>query len=149
MSNDLKPRISEDTKACMRARDKERLGVLRLINAAIKQVEVDTRRDIEDEGLLGVLEKMLKQRRESLEQFTQAERADLAAQEAFEIDVIQTYMPEALSEAEIDQLIDEAIAASGAVSMKDMGKVMGGLKSTMKGRADMRAVSARVKEQLS
>ena len=133
----------------MRARDKERLGVLRLIHAAIKQVEVDTRVDLDDDGLLGVLEKMLKQRRESLEQFTKAQRSDLADQESFEIGVIQTYMPEALSEAEVDELITQAISQSSAENMKDMGKVMGILKPALKGRADMRAVSDIIKQRLS
>ena len=149
MSSDLKGRISEDTKACMRARDKERLGVLRLIHAAIKQVEVDTRVDLDDDGLLGVLEKMLKQRRESLEQFTKAQRSDLADQESFEIGVIQTYMPEALYEAEVEELITQAISQSSAKNMKDMGKVMGILKPALKGRADMRAVSDIIKQRLS
>lgn len=148
MSSDLKSRITEDTKACMRARDKERLGVLRLINAAIKQVEVDTRIELEDDDLLSVLEKMLKQRRESLEQFTKANRIDLATQESFEIEIIQAYLPEPLSDEEIDKLIDQAIATSGAQSMKDMGKVMGVLKPALKGRADMRSVSEKVKQHL-
>ena len=149
MPSDLKNRINEDTKACMRAKDKERLGVLRLVNAAIKQVEVDTRTELGDEDVLAVLEKMLKQRRESLEQYTKADRTDLADQEAFEIDLIQAYMPEELSSDEVDRLIDEAVAASGAQSMKDMGKVMGSLKPALKGRADMRAVSEKVKSRLS
>lgn len=149
MPSDLKNRINEDTKACMRAKDKERLGALRLVNAAIKQVEVDTRAELGDEDVLGVLEKMLKQRRESLEQYTKADRTDLADQEAFEIDLIQAYMPEELSSDEVDRLIDEAVAASSAQTMKDMGKVIGSLKSALKGRADMRAVSEKVKSRLS
>ena len=148
MSSELKSRITEDTKACMRAKDKARLGVLRLINAAIKQVEVDTREELEEDDVLGVLEKMLKQRRESLEQFTKADRTDLADQEAFEIGVIQAYLPEALSDEEIDKLVGDAIATAGAQSMKDMGQVMGALKPALKGRADMRAVSEKVKQRL-
>ena len=149
MANDLKSRIVEDTKACMRAQDIKRLGVLRLINAAIKQVEVDTRSDLNDDGLLGVLEKMLKQRRESLEQFTKANRSDLAAQESFEIEVIEAYMPAALPDEEINKLINDAITTIGATSMKDMGKIMGLLKPALKGRADMRVVSAKIKEHLT
>jgi len=149
MSNALKSRILEDTKACMRGQDKKRLGVMRLINAAVKQVEVDTRGELDDDGLLSVLEKMLKQRRESLEQFTKANRDDLAAQESFEIEVIAGYMPAALPEEEIDKLISDAIAATGATHMKDMGKIMGNLKPALKGRADMRVVSEKVKAQLT
>ena len=149
MSADLKTRINEDTKTCMRAKDKLRLGVLRLVNAAIKQVEVDTRVELEDKDVLGILEKMLKQRRESLELYTKAERTDLADQEAFEIKLIQGYMPEELSSEEVDRLIGEAIATNGAETMKDMGKVMAALKPALKGRADMRAVSEQVKNQLS
>ncbi len=149
MPSDLKTRINEDTKACMRAKDKERLGVFRLVNAAIKQVEVDTRTELGDDDVLGILEKMLKQRRESLEHYTKAGRADLAQQEAFEIDMIQAYMPEALSDEEVDKLIGEVIAASGAETMQDMGKVIGALKPALKGRADMRTVSEKVKLRLA
>ena len=149
MPNDLKKRILENTKACMRVQDKKRLGVMRLINAAVKQVEVDTRNELDDDELLSVLEKMLKQRRESLEQFTKANRSDLAAQEAFEIEVIEAYMPAPLSEDEINSLISDAIASTGAIHMKDMGKIMGNLKPNLKGRADMRSVSEKVKAHLT
>ena len=148
MSETLTSRIADDTKAAMKAQDKPRLGVMRLIGAAIKQVEVDERRTLSDDDVLGILEKMLKQRRESLSQFEQASRADLAEQESYEISIIETYMPEALSAAEVSALVDEAIESCGASSVKDMGKVMASLKPVMKGRADMRQVSELVKAKL-
>ena len=141
----LKDRIQDDMKAAMRARDKQRLGAIRLILAAVKQREVDERIELNDAQVLAVLEKMLKQRRESLAQYQSAGRADLAAQEAFEIDLIQAYLPTPLSEAELDALIARAIAATGAQSVRDMGKVMAAIKDQARGRADMAAVSARVK----
>lgn len=146
---DLKARIVDDTKAAMKARDKARVAALRLINAEIKRLEVDERRELSDEDVLGVLNRMLKQRRDSLEQFEKAGRSDLAAQERFEIELVQEFMPAALSEAEIDALIERAIEQSGAAGMKDMGKVMGALKSEVTGRADMGAVSAKVKARLA
>jgi uncharacterized protein YqeY len=148
MASELKQRIQEDVTAAMRARDKPRLSALRLVTAAIKQLEVDTRSELDDPAVLGVLEKMLKQRRDSLEQYSSAGRTDLADQESFEIDIIEAYMPEALPAAELEALIDAAIAETGAGSMRDMGKVMGLLKSRVQGRADMAAVSAAVKQKL-
>ncbi len=145
---DLKVRLQDDIKTAMRARDRPRLGVLRLIAAAIKQREVDERITLEDTDVLGVLDKMLKQRRDSIAQYTQAGRQELVDQEAFEVAIIQGYMPTPLSETEIDTLIDTTIAATGAHGMRDMGKVMGQLKPTLQGRADMGAVSARIKARL-
>ncbi|MER2556040.1 MAG: GatB/YqeY domain-containing protein [Candidatus Competibacter denitrificans] len=145
----LKAQINEDMKTAMRAKDKERLGAIRLILAAIKQREVDERIELSDTQVLGVLEKMIKQRRESLAQYQNAGRDDLAARESFEIDLIQTYMPASLSDAEIDSLIADAIAATGAQSLRDMGKVMALIKDQAQGRADMAAVSARVKARFS
>lgn len=148
MSNDLKTRIQDDVKTAMRARDRARLGVLRLVTAAIKQKEVDGRILLDDAAVLGVLEKMIKQRRDSLDQFVQAGRQELADQEAFEIEVIQGYMPSPLSEAEVDAMIEAAVEETGAASMKDMGRLMGVLKPKLTGRADMGQVSARVKARL-
>lgn len=145
----LKQRIDSDMKDAMRAKDKERLGTVRLILAAIKQREVDERIALDDTQVLAVLEKMVKQRRDSISQFEAAGRTDLADKEKSELALIQTYMPAQLSEAEIDTIIDQAIAASGATSAKDMGKVMGPLKAQLQGRADMGAVSARLKARLS
>ncbi len=133
----------------MKAKDKPRLGVLRLITAAIKQREVDERITLDDDQVLAVLEKMIKQRKDSIEQYEKAGRDELAQQEAFEIGIIQEYLPEQLSDAEIDALIAEAISSSGAASMKDMGKVMGMLKPKLAGRADMGQVSQIIKKQLS
>ena len=133
----------------MRAKDKRRLGVLRLVGAAIKQQEVDTRAALDDDGLIAVLEKMRKQRRDSLDQFERGGRPDLAEQEAFEIAVITDYLPIPFTPTEIDALLGEAIAESGDASLKDMGKVMSLLKPRLQGRAEMGAVSARVKEKLS
>jgi len=135
-------------KAAMKAGDKRRLGVIRLINAAIKQREVDERVELDDTQILVVLDKMLKQRRDSISQFEQAGREDLAAQERFEVDVCQEYMPAPLSEAEIDALISQAIDRTGATGMRDMGKVMGLLKPTLQGRADMAIVSQQIKARL-
>jgi uncharacterized protein YqeY len=144
----LSARINDDVKAAMKAKDKPRLGVLRLITAAIKQREVDEQITLNDEQVLAVLEKMVKQRKDSITQYEKAGRDELAQQEAFEIGIIQDYMPEQLSDAEIDALISEAISSSGAESMKDMGKVMGLLKPKLAGRADMGAVSAKIKAKL-
>jgi uncharacterized protein YqeY len=145
----LSARINDDVKAAMKAKDKARLGVLRLITAAIKQREVDERITLNDEQVLAVLEKMIKQRKDSITQYEKAGRDELAQQEAFEIGIIQDYMPEQLSDDEIDALIAEAISSSGAESMKDMGKVMGLLKPKLAGRADMGKVSQIIKKQLS
>ena len=139
----------EDMKTALRAREKNKLGALRLILAAIKQQEIDTRADLNDPEILGVMDKMVKQRRESLDQYRRAGREDLAAQEQFELDVISSYLPEPLSETEIEALIDKVIEETGANSMKDMGSVMGRLKPQLQGRADMGAVSSKVKARLS
>ncbi|SIT68709.1 hypothetical protein SAMN05216526_0914 [Ectothiorhodosinus mongolicus] len=146
---ELKSRITEDVKSAMRSGDKPRLATLRLVQAAIKQIEVDTRETLDDAGVLGVLEKMVKQRRESISQYGQAGRDDLVAVEEAELAIIQTYMPEALSEAEIQALVDAALAESGASSVRDMGKVMTLLKPQMQGRADMAMVSGMVKARLN
>jgi uncharacterized protein YqeY len=145
----LKERILQDVKDAMRARDKPRLATIRLITAAIKQREVDERIELDDTQVLVVLDKMCKQRRESISQFEQAGRDDLAAQEKAELALIQEYLPEQLGEAEINGLIDAAMEQTGAASMKDMGKVMGQLKPKLQGRADMGAVSALIKARLS
>jgi hypothetical protein len=144
----LKKRIEEAMKAAMRAQDKPRLGTVRLILAAIKQREVDERITLDDTQVLVVLDKMLKQRRDSVDQFRKAGREDLATIEEAEMKVIQEFMPTALSDAELDALVAEAVATSGAASMKDMGKVMALLKPQVQGRADMGAVSAKIKAKL-
>jgi hypothetical protein len=144
----LKDRINDEVKAAMRAQDKRRLGVLRLITAAIKQKEVDERITLDDAQVMTTLEKMIKQRRDSIQQYQAGNRPDLAEQESFEIGIIQTFLPAQLSEAEIDAAVAAAIAATGAASAKDMGKVMGALKSQLAGKADMTVVSARVKQKL-
>jgi len=145
----LKQRIQEDMKAAMRAGEKQQLGVIRLILAAIKQREVDERITLDDNQVVVVLDKMLKQRRESIEQYEKAAREDLAAQERFEVTVLQQYMPQQMSEAEIVALVQQAIAETGANSAKDMGKVMNIIRPQMQGRADMKVVSDLVKKQLS
>ncbi|MGI9246943.1 MAG: GatB/YqeY domain-containing protein [Steroidobacteraceae bacterium] len=145
----LKERITEDMKAAMRAGEKERLGTIRMLQAAIKQREVDERVTLDDAQVLAVIEKMVKQRKESIVQFEQGGRADLAAKEKTEIEQLQAYLPEQLSDAEVDALIRDAIAATGAASVKDMGKVMGVVKAQAAGRADMGAVSARIKAALA
>jgi uncharacterized protein YqeY len=145
----LKQRIQDDMKTAMKGGDKRRLGVIRLIMAAIKQREVDERIELNDEQILSVLDKMAKQRRDSITQYENAGRTELAEQEAFEIEILKEYLPEALGEDEIDTLISEAISSTGAESMKDMGKVMGQLKPKIQGRADMAAVSALIKQRLS
>ena len=141
----LKDRIQDDMKTAMRAKDKQRLGAIRLILAAIKQREVDERIELRDVQTLAVLEKMIKQRRESLAQYQNAGREDLAAQESFEIEMIQAYLPAPLSETDLDAMIAQAIAVTGAQSMRDMGKVMALIKDQAQGQADMTVVSARVK----
>ena len=146
---DLRALISEATTTAMKARDKPRVAALRLINAAIKQVEVDERKDLNDDEVIAVLNRMLKQRRDSESQFRDAGRTDLADIEAFEIALIGEFMPEPLDEAAVDTLIAAAIASTGAASMSDMGKVMGALRSEVQGRADMAQVSAKVKTALS
>jgi uncharacterized protein len=145
----LKTRLQEDVKAAMRAKDKERLGALRMVMATLKQVEVDTRKPLADAQIIALLDKMLKQRREALGQYEAAGREDLAAKERFELEVIQSYMPQPLSDVEIEQFIDEAIQHSQAASTKEIGKVMAVLKPRLQGRADMAAVSAKVKARLA
>ena len=135
-------------KAAMRAGEKPRLGTIRLLMAAIKQREVDERITLDDADVLAVLDKMVKQRRESLEQYKAASRQDLADQEAFEIEVLQDYLPQQLDAAEIESMVAQAISESGAASMRDMGKVMGVLKPKLQGRADMGEVSKLVKQKL-
>jgi uncharacterized protein YqeY len=144
----LKQRLQDEMKAAMKGGDKQRLGVIRLMLAAVKQREVDDRAELTDDQILAVLDKMVKQRRDSATQYEQAGRAELAAQENYEIGVIQEFLPAALSEAEIAEIVTEAIAAAGAASMKDMGKVMGIVKPRVQGRADVGAVSALVKTRL-
>ncbi len=145
----LKERIHEEMKDALRQGDRPRLSVIRLIMAAFKQREIDERVELDDAGIVGVLQKMTKQRRDSIEQYKAAEREDLADQERFELEIIATYMPEALDEAAVTAAIDAAVAEVGASSMRDMGKVMGLLKSRLEGRADMGAVSATVKARLA
>jgi uncharacterized protein YqeY len=145
----LKDRITEDMKGAMRAGEKERLATIRLILAAIKQREVDERISLDDGQVLAVLEKMIKQRREAITQFEAGGRADLVAKENAEIAVLQPYLPAQLGDAELDALIAEAIASTGAASIKDMGKVMAAVKAKAAGRADMGAVSGRIKAKLS
>ena len=144
----LKARITDDMKAAMKAKDAQRLGAVRLALAAIKQREVDERKELSDADVLAVLEKMIKQRRDSIQQYTAGNRKDLADQEQFEIDVLAAYLPQQASEAEVDAVIAEAIAATGAKGVADMGKVMGQVKAKLAGRADMGQVSARVKARL-
>ena len=144
----LKDRITDDMKAAMRSGEKERLGIIRMITAAIKQREVDERITLDDAQVLSVLEKMIKQRKESLTQFQAGNRPDLVDKETREISLLQGYMPSQLSDAEIDALISDAIAATGAASIKDMGKVMGIIKGKAQGRADMAAVGAKIKAKL-
>jgi uncharacterized protein YqeY len=146
---ELKDRITADMKTAMRAGEKDRLGVIRMLLAAIKQREVDERKELTDADVLAVLEKMVKQRRESVAQYESGGRQDLADKETAEIAVLSTYLPEPLSDAEIEALIDAALAETGAESLRDMGKVMGLVKSRARGRADMGAVSARVKSKLA
>ncbi|RCX32998.1 GatB/YqeY domain-containing protein [Thioalbus denitrificans] len=148
MSDSLKQRIDADMKAAMRAKDRERLGTVRLILAAIKQREVDERTTLDDTQVLAVLDKMAKQRRDSIAQYEGAGRQDLADKEQRELEIIQDYMPQPLSAAEIAALIDAAVASTGAGGMQDMGKVMGVLRPQVQGRADMGAVSAAVKARL-
>lgn len=144
----LKDRVQEDVKDAMRARDKRRLGALRLVSAAIKQREVDERTALGDPEVLAVLDKMLKQRQDSLAQYEQAGRADLAAQEAYEIEVIREYLPAALRPEDLAELIDAAFAEAQPSSMRDMGRVMAILRPQVQGRADMGQVSALVRERL-
>ena len=145
----LKARITDDMKAAMRAGEKDRLGVIRLILAALKQREVDERIELDDAQVLVILEKMLKQRRDSIEQYSSANREDLAAVERAEVTVIQTYLPAALSAEEIEQIVARAVADSGASSPRDMGKVVALVKPQVAGRADMGQVSQLIKAKLA
>jgi uncharacterized protein len=144
----LKERITEDMKTAMRSGEKDRLAVIRLLQAAIKQREVDERIVLDDAQITAVLEKMIKQRKESVVAFEKGARADLVAKENAEIAILQPYLPAQLSDAELDALIAEAIASTGAASIKDMGKVMGVVKGKAAGKADMGAVGARIKAKL-
>ncbi len=144
----LKDTLQADMKAALKGGEKERLKVVRMVLAAIKQQEIDQRTELDDAALLGVVTKMVKQRRDSITQFNQGGRADLAAVEEAEIEVLEAYLPEQLSADEIDALIDEAISNTGASSMRDMGKVMGLLKPKLEGRADLGPVSGKVKARL-
>jgi uncharacterized protein YqeY len=148
MTSAIKDRITEDMKSAMRAQEKERLATIRLILAACKQREVDERIVLTDEHVIAILNKMIKQRRESIAQFETGNRPDLAKKEADEVTLIQQYLPAQLGAAEIEQAVAAAITESGAASAKDMGKVMGLLKNKLQGKADMTVVSAKVKEKL-
>ncbi|MEA3181501.1 MAG: uncharacterized protein QOI59_5024 [Gammaproteobacteria bacterium] len=145
----LKDRITEDMKTAMRAGEKERLATIRLILSAVKQREVDERIQLDDSQVLAAIEKMVKQRKEAITQFEAGGRADLVAKETAEIAILQTYLPAQMSDVEFDGLFAEAIASTGAASIKDMGKVMAAVKAKAQGRADMGAVSARIKQKLS
>ena len=149
MSNSLKEQITEAMKNAMRAKEKELLGTIRLILAEVKRIEVDERIDIDDARLLAVLDKMVKQRRDSISQFEDAGRQELADKEKAEIAVIQNFLPEALSKEELTAMIEDAITSTGAESMKDMGKVMGIIKPKIQGRADAGVVSGMIKAKLS
>jgi uncharacterized protein len=144
----LKARLTDDMKAAMKGGDKPRLAVIRLINAAIKQREVDERIELDDQQVLAVLDKMVKQRRDSIKQYSDAGRTDLADAEQAEVEVIQEYLPAALSDDEIAAIVEQAVAEVGATSMADMGKVMGKVKPQVQGRADVGAVSKMVKAKL-
>ena len=149
MSETLKTQLQTDMKSSMKSGDRSRLGVIRLMLSAIKQVEVDERIELDNDRITAVLDKMAKQRRESIAQFDKAGRDDLSAVEKAELEIIQEYLPEALSAEEIDALIEQSISATGAASIKDMGKVMGMLKPQLQGRADMGQVSQLIKSRLS
>jgi len=146
---DLKDRIGDDMKAAMRAKDEARLGTIRMLRAAIQRREVDERIQLDDAAVIAVVQKQIKQCQDSIEQFEKGGRQDLADKEKASVEILNAYLPAQLSDTELDALISEAIDASGAVSMRDMGKVIGALKARVQGRADMGAVSARVKERLS
>ena len=147
--SDLKDQITAAMKTAMREKAKARLGAIRLMLAAIKQIEVDERKELDDTEVLAVLDKMLKQRRESIKQYAAADRQDLLEIEEYEVGIIKDFMPAQLDDAEIDSIVAAAIAETGAASMKEMGKVMGIIRPKLQGRADMGAVSAKIKAQLS
>ena len=144
----LKERITDDMKTAMRAKDSERLGTIRLLQSAMKQKEVDERIELDDAAIVAIVDKMIKQRRDSIAQFEKGARQDLADQEKFELGILQSYMPQALSDAEIDAEIAAAMQATGAKVMADMGKVMAVLKPKLAGRADMAKVSTQIKAKL-
>lgn len=148
-STDLKSKIQAAVVAAMKAKDKPRLGTIRLITSAIKQIEVDERIELDDTRVIAVLDKMVKQRRESINQFKTAGRDELVAQETFEIEIIQEFLPQPLSDEEIETIVNEAITTTGASSIKDMGKVMGLVKPKIVGRADMGEISGKIKAMLS
>jgi uncharacterized protein YqeY len=145
----LKTRLTEDMKQALRSGDRARLGVIRMALAAIQQREVDERKELDDAELLGIVEKLVKQRQESIEQYRAGHRDDLADKEAAEIEVLRGYLPEPLSEEELSALIDEALSSTGAESMRDMGRVMGFIKARAAGRVDMSVISARVKARFA
>lgn len=145
----IKDQINNDLKEAMRARDKKQIEALRLITAAVKQIEVDERIQVDDDRMLIILDKLAKQRKESISQFEAAGRHDLVEQEQFELKIVEHYLPEPLTAAEIDQFIDDALREVGAQKMSDMGKVMAQLKPKLQGRADMSQVSAKIKAKLS
>ena len=149
MASTLKPQLTSDMKSSMKSGDKQRLGVVRLMLAAIKQIEVDERIELDDTRILAVLDKMMKQRRESISHYSDAGRDDLVTVEQAEIEIIQEYLPEALTESEINDLVEQSITTTGAASIKDMGKLMGVLKPQLQGRADMGRVSQLIKSRLS
>jgi uncharacterized protein len=145
----LRDQITEDMKSAMRAKETERLNAIRLLLAALKQKEVDERVTLTDADVISIIEKMLKQRRDSISQFEAAKRQDLADKEKFEVGILEAYMPQAMSEADVAAAVESAIKSSGAAGMKDMGKVMAALKPVLAGRADMAKVSAIIKAKLS
>jgi uncharacterized protein YqeY len=147
--SDLKIRITDEVKSAMRSKDKERLLVLRLILSAVKQIEVDERIELDDQRMIAVLDKLSKQHRDSIAQYGKAEREDLVEKEQFQLNIVQEYLPAALSDEELAQMISAAISETGASGMQDMGKVMGILKAKAQGRADMGKLSAQVKNQLA
>lgn len=147
--SELKQRIQESMKAAMKTKEKDKLAAIRLITAALKQVEVDERIELDDARVLAILDKMLKQRRDSLAEFKKADRQDLAAKESFEIELIQSFLPQQLSIDEVNQLIQQAINAANAQSVRDMGAVMNQLRPKLQGRADMKQVSDLVKSALA
>jgi len=147
--SDLKIRINDEVKSAMRSKDKDRLLVLRLILSAVKQIEVDERIELDDQRMIAVLDKLSKQHRDSIAQYGKAEREDLVEKEQFQLNIVQEYLPAALSDEELAQMISAAISETGASGMQDMGKVMGILKAKAQGRADMGKLSAQVKNQLA
>ena len=149
MSSGLKTQLTDAMKAAMKGGDKETLAVIRLMLAALKQVEVDERIELDDARIIGILDKMVKQRRESISQFDAAGRDDLSSKEKAEVEIIQQYLPQALSEEEIETIINDAISSTGASSIKDMGKVMGIVKPLITGRGDMGVISGKIKSLLN